>query len=89
MNEQPIRVTCAVLHTDEHGNTIPCPGYPHADGPAEAALRRVRAACDQLHGAAVLDDGQPHTDRERGVIQAVNRIVAALNDDTSSKENRA
>ncbi|HEY9353702.1 MAG TPA: hypothetical protein VIP28_10640 [Nocardioides sp.] len=43
MNEQPIRVTCAVLHTDEDGNTIPCPGYPHADEgqpepPTEAEL---------------------------------------------------
>ncbi|MGW7726184.1 hypothetical protein ACWGJ6_22980 [Streptomyces canus] len=30
--ERPITSTCAVLHTDAAGNTIPCPGYPHADG---------------------------------------------------------
>ncbi|MES9522428.1 hypothetical protein [Streptomyces capoamus] len=45
---------------------------------AEAALARVRAACDQLHRAAVLADGQPHTDRERGIVHAVTRVRAAL-----------
>ena len=48
---------------------------------AEAALARARNACDQLHRAAVLADRQPHTDRERGIVQAVTRIRAAL--DTS------
>ncbi|MCI3246284.1 hypothetical protein [Streptomyces spinosisporus] len=24
-------VACAVLHTDDEGNTVPCPGYPHVD----------------------------------------------------------
>lgn len=29
---------CAVLHTDSEGNSIPCPGYPHADeGPEPAS----------------------------------------------------
>lgn len=23
-------VACAVLHADSDGNSIPCPGYPHA-----------------------------------------------------------
>lgn len=32
MPERPIITTCAVLHTDAEGNTIPCPGYPHAAG---------------------------------------------------------
>lgn len=32
--EWPIRVACAVLHTDAHGNVAPCPGYPHADSGA-------------------------------------------------------
>lgn len=58
-----------------------------ADGPAEVAIARVRAVCDQLHRASVLADGQPHTDRERGVIQAVSRVVAALDGDTNSKES--
>jgi hypothetical protein len=26
----PLRIACAVLHTDAEGNVIPCPGYPHA-----------------------------------------------------------
>lgn len=43
-----------------------------------AVLARVRAACDQMHAASVLADGEPHTDRERGVVQAVARIRAAL-----------
>lgn len=34
--ERPIKPTCAVLHTDIEGNTIPCPGYPHADSGPEA-----------------------------------------------------
>ena len=46
MNEKPerrITVACAVLHTDDDGNTVPCPGYPHADegqpeAPNEAEL---------------------------------------------------
>lgn len=46
---------------------------------AEAALARVRDACDRLRRAAVLADGQPHTDRERGIIHAVNRVLTALN----------
>jgi len=29
--ERPAGAACAVLHTDDEGNTIPCPGYPHAD----------------------------------------------------------
>jgi hypothetical protein len=45
---------------------------------AEAALARVRAECDQLHRASVLVDGQPHTDRERGIVQAITRIHAAI-----------
>jgi transcriptional regulator with XRE-family HTH domain len=45
---------------------------------AEAAIIRVRNACDQLRRAAVLADGQPHTDRERGILQAVDRITRAL-----------
>jgi hypothetical protein len=32
MTEPRSGVTCAVLHTDADGKTIPCPGYPHADG---------------------------------------------------------
>jgi hypothetical protein len=31
-----IRVGCAVHHTDGEGNTIPCPGYPHAEAPGAA-----------------------------------------------------
>lgn len=47
---------------------------------AEAAIERVRDACDRLRRASVLADGQPHTDRERGVIQAITRILTALDD---------
>ncbi|MGW1961793.1 hypothetical protein ACWCPD_16130 [Streptomyces sp. NPDC001935] len=42
------------------------------------ALGRVRDVCDQLRRAAVLADGRPRSDRERGVVQAVTRIMAAL-----------
>ncbi len=45
---------------------------------AETAIERVREVCDQLRRASVLADGEPHTDRERGVIQAVTRVLAAL-----------
>jgi hypothetical protein len=48
-------------------------------GPAPAT-DRVRAVCDQLHRAAVLADGQPHTDRDRGIVHAVTRIRATLDD---------
>jgi len=34
--------------------------------------------CDQLRRASVLADGEPHTNRERGVIQAITRVLAAL-----------
>lgn len=43
-----------------------------------ATIARVREVCDRLRAASVLADGQPHTDRERGVIQAVDRVTAAL-----------
>ena len=49
---------------------------------AAAVIARVRATCDQLHRAAVLADGQPHTDRERGIVQAVSRVLAALGEPT-------
>lgn len=39
---------------------------------------RVRAECDRLRAAAVLADGEPHTDRERGIVAAVTRVLAAL-----------
>jgi hypothetical protein len=57
---------------------------PHAAAAAvlavlpEPASDRVQAVCDQLHRAALLADGQPHTDRERGIVHAVGRIRAAL-----------
>jgi len=41
-------------------------------------IRQVLDACDQLRRAAVLADGRPHTDREHGIVHAVNRILAAL-----------
>lgn len=54
---------------------------------AETLLHAVRGACDQLHAAAVLADGQPHTDRERGIVDAVARIRQALDaNPTSPKE---
>lgn len=31
MSERPIKMACAVLHTDAAGNTVPCPGYPHTE----------------------------------------------------------
>jgi hypothetical protein len=49
---------------------------------AEAALEQVRDACDRLRRASVLADGQPHTDRERGVIQTVERVLAVLDEST-------
>jgi hypothetical protein len=45
---------------------------------AKTTLARVRDVCDQLRRASVLADGEPHTDRERGVIQAITRVLAAL-----------
>ncbi|MFE2563053.1 hypothetical protein [Streptomyces mirabilis] len=41
--KRSMEAACAVLHTDDDGNTIPCPGYPHADEghpepPTEAEL---------------------------------------------------
>lgn len=45
---------------------------------AEAAIARVREVCDQLRRASVLADGEPHTARERGVVQAITRVLAAL-----------
>lgn len=47
-------------------------------GRSETALAGVRNACDQLRRASVLADGQAHTDRERGILQAVDRITATL-----------
>ncbi|MEV5163878.1 hypothetical protein AB0K66_04520 [Streptomyces werraensis] len=41
-------------------------------------IARVRETCEQLHRACVLADGHPRTDRERGVLQAVTRVSAAL-----------
>jgi hypothetical protein len=45
---------------------------------AQAAIERVRVAATRLRAASVLADGEPHTDREHGVIAATTRIVAAL-----------
>lgn len=45
---------------------------------AEAAITRVHAVCDRLHRASVLADGQPHTDRERGIVRALERVLGAL-----------
>ncbi|MEU6597897.1 hypothetical protein [Streptomyces flaveolus] len=56
---------------------------------AEATLTRVRETCDQLHRAAVLADDQPHSDRERGIIQAVTRVRAALEEPAPTAAPRA
>jgi hypothetical protein len=45
---------------------------------AWAAMERVRVECEQLRAASVLADGEPHTERERGVITVVTRVLAAL-----------
>ena len=45
---------------------------------AEAAITRVHDVCDRLRRASVLADGEPHSARERGVVQAITRILAAL-----------
>ncbi|MGW0575152.1 hypothetical protein ACWD25_04100 [Streptomyces sp. NPDC002920] len=41
-------------------------------------LDHIRDTCDRLRRASVLADGQPHTDRERGIVHAVDRVLAAL-----------
>jgi hypothetical protein len=49
-------------------------------GKDQAAIERVRATCSQLRAAAVLADGEPHTDRERGITAAVTRVLDALDE---------
>ena len=53
-------------------------GHEAALGQAQQEVKRVREVCDHLRRVSVLADGEPHTDRERGVIQAVTRVLAAL-----------
>jgi hypothetical protein len=60
-----------------------CASQEASNQTREAAIDRVRAACDQLHRASVLADGQPHTDRERGILQAARRVLAALDQPTA------
>jgi hypothetical protein len=44
----------------------------------QEVIDRVRETCDRLRRANVLADGQPHGDRSRGTLQAVERVLAAL-----------
>lgn len=53
---------------------------------AEAKVARVQETCGRLQRASVLADGQPHTDREHGVVQAVDRIRTALTAPTGPAE---
>ncbi|MFF4552688.1 hypothetical protein [Streptomyces sp. NPDC001422] len=34
MTDPNFHIACAALHQDAQGNTVPCPGYPHADAAA-------------------------------------------------------
>ena len=36
-------IACAALHTDRQGNTIPCPGYPHAKPTPRASVIEIIA----------------------------------------------
>lgn len=47
----------------------------------EQEVKHVRDVCDQLRRASVLTDGEPHTDRERGIVQAVTRVLSALDEE--------
>ncbi|MEV5236443.1 hypothetical protein [Streptomyces pseudogriseolus] len=77
------------VHYDDAGRMLGV-GVCHSERRADAVLAvlpqsvedRVRAVCDQLLRSSVLADGQPHTDRERGVVQAVTRILAAVDGET-------
>jgi len=55
-------------------------------GQAQEQVRRVRDVCDRLRRASVLADGEPHGDRERGVVQAVTRVLAALDEPAAPAE---
>lgn len=48
---------------------------------AEAALARVRRAFDRLRAAHVNADGEPLSAQDRGVVKALDRILAALDGD--------
>lgn len=43
LTDRPMQVTCAVLHMDDQGNTVPCPSYPHApEAPVVDELAEAR-----------------------------------------------
>ncbi|MEV6014764.1 hypothetical protein [Streptomyces sp. NPDC051997] len=55
-------IACAVLHRDEQGNTIPCPGYPPAT--PEAPVPKPRASVIEI----IAKDQQPTEDGAGSII---------------------
>lgn len=43
MSDNSTRTACAALHTDGQGNTVPCPGYPHARTKPRASVIEIIA----------------------------------------------
>lgn len=65
-----------------------CSNERHATKAAalEQEVKHVRDVCDQLRRASALADGEPHTDRERGIVQAVTRVLSALKAEHTPEE---
>lgn len=64
MNDRPIHVTCAALHTDAEGNTIPCPDGVREFPPQDEDSRPEPPAEDELHSVLPVtpDPRQPAFD---------------------------
>lgn len=56
---------------------------------AETALARIAAAITQLRSVHDHGDGQPQTNRERGILHALDHITAALEQPRTTVDNPA
>lgn len=67
MSDDPTKVTCAVLHTDGHGNVVPCPGYPHVPAAHGQNTGRRCPRCDCPDGHEQCDHCKvcPHARDEK------------------------
>lgn len=70
----PTRTSCAVLHTDDRGNTVPCPGYPHVDGTETAPEQEKEERAARVAAAYALIE----EDRNQRMAACLADIEAVL-----------
>ena len=80
MSDPRTGIACATLHTDTEGNTVPCPGYPHAEVEPDEQ-QNVDEGCSEPPSDEELNSVLPvRPDPRQSAYDAVYEYIRALGD---------